>query len=90
MLFIWNVEAVVIAGTCWAGGLGSGFPGILGIVDVWDVIHSFGYDKSSYISQLINGKSRDLQKLLEYFNGTTTSASNVLLSSFVLPINFVL
>ena len=42
------------------------------------------------ISQLINGKSRYLQKLLKFFNGTTTSTFNVLLSFGVLPINFVL
>ena len=42
------------------------------------------------ISQLINGKSRYLQKLLKFFNGTATSTFNVLLSFGVLPINFVL
>ena len=56
-----------------------------------DVIHSFDHDKSSSISQLINDKSRDFQKLFEYFNGTTTSAFNVLLlSSGVLLFNFIL
>ena len=44
-------------------------------------MHSFDHDKSSSISQLINDKSRDLQKPFEYFNGTTTSAFNVLLLS---------
>ena len=39
--------------------------------------------------QLIKGKLRHLQKLLKYFNGTTTSAFNVLLSAGVLLI-FVL
>ena len=29
--------------------------------------------KSSPISHLISGKSRDIQKLLKYFNGTTGS-----------------
>ena len=56
-----------------------------------DVIHSFDDDKSGSISQLINDKSRDLQKLFEYFNGTTTFAFNVLLlSSGVLLFNFIL
>ena len=36
----------------------------------------------------VNSKSRDLQKLLRYFNGTTTSTSNMLLSFGVLPIIF--
>ena len=46
-------------------------------------------DKTSYISQLIKGKSRD-QKLLNYFDRTTTSASNLLSLFGVLSINFVL
>ena len=46
-------------------------------------------DKTSYISQLIKGKSRD-QKLLNYFDRTTTSASNLLPLFGVLSINFVL
>ena len=41
-------------------------------------------------SQLINGKSRDIQKLLKYFNGKTTSAFNLFSFSDVLPIIFVL
>ena len=46
-------------------------------------------DKTSYISQLIKGKSRD-KKLLNYFDRTTTSASNLLPLFGVLSINFVL
>ena len=81
-LFIWNVTTFAcIADTSWTGGLASGFPVILDFINIWDIIHSSDYDKSSFISQLINGKWRDLQKLLKYFNGTATSASNVLLSS---------
>ena len=45
---------------------------------------------SNSISYIINGKSRNLQKLLKYFNGTTTSLSNILLLFGVLPISFVL
>ena len=56
------------------------------MIDISGIIHSFDHDKSSYISQLINGKSRDLQKLLQYIKKTTDSASNLLLSSGVLPI----
>ena len=47
-------------------------------------------DKSSSISKLINGKSRDLQKLFKCFNGTATSAFNLLSLSGVLPVIFVL
>ena len=42
------------------------------------------------ISQLINGISRVCQKLLKYFNGTTTSTSFVLLSAGVFPVVFIL
>ena len=41
-------------------------------------------------SHLINGKSRDLQKLLKYFNGTTNFAFNLFALSGMLHINFVL
>ena len=34
---------------------------------------SFVHDKSSSISQFIHGKSRDLQKLLQYLSGIVTS-----------------
>ena len=90
-LFIWNVALVVcIAGISWTGGLTSGLPGTVCVIDTSDIIHYFDHDKWSSILQLIKGKSRDLQKLLKYLNGRTTSASNILLSSGVLPINFVL
>ena len=35
---------------------------------------SFVFDKSSFISQFISGKSRNLQKLLRYLIGIVTSA----------------
>ena len=90
-LFIWNVALVVcIAATCWTGGLAFWLPDILGIIDISDTIHSFDYDNPSSISQLINDKSRGLQKLLEYFNGKITSASNILLLFGMPSINFVL
>ena len=41
-------------------------------------------------SQLINGISIVLQKLLKYFNGTIISASFVLLSAGVFPVIFIL
>ena len=72
------------------GGLVSGLAGIVSVIDNSNFIHSFDHDKSSSTSELINGKSKNLQKLLKYFNGTTNSMSNVLLLSGVLPIIFVL
>ena len=79
-LFIWNVPTVVCIGaTTGTGRLALRLPAIPVVIDVSDIIHSFDHDKSISILQLINGKSRDLYKLLKYFNGTTTSASNALL-----------
>ena len=46
--------------------------------------------RNLYVSLLIKGKSRDLQKLLKYFTQTATSVSNLLLLSGVLPIIFIL
>ena len=46
--------------------------------------------KSSSISQIMNDKPRDIQKLMTYFNGTTTSASNTLLLFDMLRVIFVL
>ena len=37
----------------------------------------FAHDKSSYISQFINSKSRDLQKLLRYLSGIVTSTFKI-------------
>ena len=81
---------VTVAATVRAGGLAFGFLVTAGVIDISDIIHSFDHNKSSSILQLVNGKSRDIQKLLKYLNGTTTSASIILLLLGVLPINFVL
>ena len=84
------MAVVYIPGTLWAGGLASGHGGTLGIIDILDIIHSYDHSKfSSFISQLINSKSWNLQKLIKYSDGKTTSAANISLSSGVLPINFV-
>ena len=72
-----------VAGT---GGLAFGLAGTPGVLDVYEITQYLYHDKSSSVSQLINGKSRDFQKLLKYFNGTTTSAFNLLSQSGVLPI----
>ena len=47
------------------GGLALGLARFLEVLYTSDIIHSFNHDKSSSISQLINGKSRYLQKLLK-------------------------
>ena len=65
-------------------------PATLGVNNISKVVQFFDHDKSSSISKLIEVRSRDLQKLLKYFNGTTTSVSDVLLLAGVLPIIFVL
>ena len=89
--FIRNIVLVVsTAATSRTGGLASVLTGTADITDIPDITHSLDHDKSSSISQLMTGKSRDLQKLLKYFKGTATSAFNILLSSGVLPLNFVL
>ena len=46
--------------------------------------------KMRLISQLINGISRVLQKLLKYFNGTIISTSFVLPAAGVFPVIFIL
>ena len=81
-LFTWNVALFAEVATSYLTG--SVFGTALDVLDVSDITQYLDHDKSSSISQLINGKSRDLQKLLKYFNGTTTSVSNVLLSFAVL------
>ena len=89
--FIRNIVLVVsTAATSRTGGLASVLTGTADITDIPDITHSLDHDKSSSISQLMTGKSRDLQKLLKYFKGTATSACNILLSSGVLALNFVL
>ena len=94
-LFVWNSAPVVcIASLTWTGGLALGLPAIAGVIDISDTIHSSDHDKSIPIWQLINGKSRDLQKLLKYFNGTTISAFNIFLLFHIFfgvpPIYFVI
>ena len=71
-------------------GLPPGLADTSGVLDVSEITQSFNYDKSSSISQLIKSKSRNLQKLLKYFHGKTTSVSNVLLPASVLPVILVL
>ena len=49
-----------------------------------------GHVKIRLTSQLINGISRVLQKLLKYFNGTIISTSFVLPAAGVFPVIFIL
>ena len=60
------------------------------VIDISDIIHAFDHTKSISVSQLINSKSRYIKKLLQYFNGTTTSVSNIFLLFCLVPVNFVL
>ena len=46
------------------------------------------YVKMTLTSQLMNGISRVLQKLLKYFNGTIVSTSFVLPSAGAFPVTF--
>ena len=42
-----------------------------------NAVKRFSHEKSGSISYLIKDKSRDLQKLIKYFNGPTTSVYTV-------------
>ena len=78
MLFIRNLaEVFVVAAT-------GRFPATAVVLDISDTRQYLDHDKSSSVLQVIKGKLKDLQKLLKYFNGTTTSVFNVLLSPAVL------
>ena len=79
-------SSVVCVGTI--RGLG-GLACKLSLLYISDIIQFLDHKISSSTSQLIKGKSRNLQKLLMDFNGTTI-VSNALLSSDTLPIIFVL
>ena len=72
------------------GELAFDLAGTAGVLYVSDITQYPDHGKLSSISHLINDKSRDLQKLLKYFNGTTTAAFNLLSLLSVLPIIFVL
>ena len=91
VLFICNnAVVVVVAETCVIGGTGTGLASISGVLYILDIIQFFDYDKLSSISQLINSKLGDFQKILKKSNRATTSVSNVLLLIGILHIIFVL
>ena len=56
------------------------------VLDISEITQFLNRDKSNSISQLIKDKPGHLQKLLKHFNGRITFASNISLSSGVLPI----
>ena len=78
-LLIWNVSSEVNVGRIRGlGELAFRLAGILGVLYICVIIDFLDQENSSSISQLIKGKSSDLQKLLKYFNEATTSVPNVL------------
>ena len=90
-LIIWNITPVVrVAALTWAGGLAYGLAVTGAVLDISEFIQFRDHDKSGSILQLIKGKSRHHQKLLKYFNGTTTSVSKLLLWAGAFPIIFAL
>ena len=58
--------------------------------DISDNMQSSKHDKSSSILQLLKNKSKDLQKLITYFNRTINSATNVFQLAGVLRDTFAL
>ena len=64
----------------------SSFPSPVELV----ITQSLEHVNSRLTSQLINGISRVLQKLLKYFNGTIISTSFVFPSAGVFPVFFLL
>ena len=59
-------------------------PGSASLVALLVITHFSDQVKTRFISQLINGISSVLQKLIKYFNGTTIST----FSSVLLPSNY--
>ena len=58
--------------------------------NISDVTQSSDHAELSSVSQLIKGKSGNLQKLLKYFNEITTFVFNALLSVAASSVIFVL
>ena len=89
VLFIWNFAPVVdVAGSTSVDGTAARLEATRAALDILDIIQFFDHDRSSSISQLISSKLRDLHKLIKYFNETTTSVFNKLLSAGAFPIIF--
>ena len=89
--FIWKVTLVVSGcRICSVGGIEVGLVATPEGFDISEIIYLFDHDKSSPISQLSKCKPRNLQKLLKYFNVTTSSVPNLVLLADVFLIIFVL
>ena len=74
MLLIWNGLPVVCFGRKRSvGRLAAELGGTSGVLDISEIMQSSNHERSSSISQLTKGQSRDFWKLPKYFNGTTTS-----------------
>ena len=82
VLFIENFVLVVAVVICCTGGSST----VQYVLDISHITQYLNHDKSSFMSQLNKDNSRGLQKLLTYFNETTTSASNLLLLFGVLTL----
>ena len=90
-LFVRNVDAVAdVARTYWKGETASGLTAVSGVLDILDVTQLLDHYKARSTSQLIRGKSKDLQALLRYFIRATTSIFLMLLSFVKLPFIFAL
>ena len=89
-----HVALAVAVGKTWSvGRLAFGLVGTSRVLDISDIIQFLVHGKSSSVSQLVKGKSRNLRKLLKHANETTKqqqSKSTILLSAGVLPVIFVL
>ena len=84
--FILNFAFVGLL-TAATAGFTSGFASLVALlINTQFPVHV----KIRFISQLINGMSSVLQKLLSYFNGTTISTSFVLLIFYSFPVMLVL
>ena len=90
-LFVRNVDAVAdVARTYWKGETASGLTAVSGVLDISNVTQLLDHYKARSTSQLIRGKSKDLQALLRYFIRATTSIFLMLLSFVKLPFIFAL
>lgn len=57
---IWiNAPLVDVAIACAIGGSAAGLASVLELFNIADITQTFDHDRSSSISQLIKGKSRD-------------------------------
>ena len=65
------ISYFALVNCCWSCSLVPGLAATSRVLDISYIAQSFNHDKLSSISQLIIGKSRDLEKLHKDFNVTT-------------------